>query len=105
MYANIKCHVCYQHYLRHPYEDELAVIEAESFSGQILMSKLTCMTEKEPEQEIKNKGDEFCWKKTMKIFLAFLSAPLAPKTLFPFPFKRLPRRLFYTEKMRNTSGH
>ena len=32
MYANIKCHICYQHYLRHPYEDELAVIEAESFS-------------------------------------------------------------------------
>ena len=67
MYANIKCHICYQHYLRHPYEDELAVIEAESFSHQILMSKLTCMTEKEPGREIKNKGDEFCWKKTMKI--------------------------------------
>ena len=31
------------------------------------MSTLTCMTEKEPEREIKNKGDEFCWKKTMKI--------------------------------------
>ena len=67
MYANIKCHICYQHYLRHPYEDELAVIQAESFSDQILISTPTCMTEKELQQAIKNQGDEFCWKKTVKI--------------------------------------
>ena len=58
MYANIKCHICYQHYLRHPYEDELAVIEAESFSDQVLMSTLTWMTEKELERVIENKRDE-----------------------------------------------
>ena len=68
MCANIKYHICYQLYLRHPYEDELlAVVGAESFFGLFLMSTLTWMTQKELEREMKNKGDEFCWKKNMEI--------------------------------------
>ena len=31
------------------------------------MSTLTWITEKDLEREIKNKGDEFCWKNNMKI--------------------------------------
>ena len=34
------------------------------------MSTLTWITEKELEREINNKGDQFRWKKTIKIFIA-----------------------------------
>ena len=37
------------------------------FSTLFLMSSLTWITEKELERVIKNKGDEFRWKKDMKI--------------------------------------
>ena len=33
----------------------------------ILMSALTCITEKELELEIRNKGDQFCWKNKVKM--------------------------------------
>ena len=33
----------------------------------ILMSTLTWITEKELELEIRNKGDQFCWKNNVKI--------------------------------------
>ena len=39
----------------------------ESFFDYVIMSTLTWITEKEQEREIKNKGDEFCWKNNMKI--------------------------------------
>ena len=32
------------------------------------MSSLTCITEKELEREIKTKGDQFGWKKNIKIY-------------------------------------
>ena len=46
-----------------------------------LISTLTCITDKEPQREIKNKGHQFRWKNNVKI---------------------LKRRW---EKMRNASGH
>ena len=36
----------------------------------ILISTLTWITEKELEREIKNKGDQFRWKKNVTIFIA-----------------------------------
>ena len=38
-----------------------------SFSTLFLMFTLTWITEKELERVIENKGDEFRWKKNMKI--------------------------------------
>ena len=42
----------------------------ESFSRLFFMSTLTWITEKELEKEMKNKGDEFCWKKHEKFIVA-----------------------------------
>ena len=38
-----------------------------SFSALIFMFKLTWITERELERVIKNKGDEFRWKKNVEI--------------------------------------
>ena len=42
-------------------------VEIESFSTLFLMFTLTLITQKELEHVIENKGDEFPWKKNMKI--------------------------------------
>ena len=41
--------------------------KVESFSKLFLVSTLAWKTEKELERVIKNKGDEFRWKKNMKV--------------------------------------
>ena len=41
--------------------------KVESFSTLFLMSTFTWITGKELERVIKNKGDEFRWKKNMRI--------------------------------------
>ena len=42
----------------------------QSFSTLFLMSTPTWITEKEPERVMKNKGDEFGWKKKHENFIA-----------------------------------
>ena len=39
----------------------------ESFFDYVLIATLTWITGKELQREIKNKGDEFCWKNNMNI--------------------------------------
>ena len=41
--------------------------KVESFSTLFLMSTFTWITEKELERVIKNEGDEFRWKKNIRI--------------------------------------
>ena len=54
-------------YFKHPRVSAVNQLATLFFNDEIWMSTLTWITEKELELEIKNKGDEFRWKKNMKI--------------------------------------